>query len=283
MNRYPAIKYLLVFSLSFFIVSGSNRAIINVPADQPSIQAGINAAVNGDIVLVSDGTYTGMDNRNLDFNGKIITVESSGGPDLCIIDCEGADGSAFYFSQGETPDARVVGFTIRNSQGMTGAGITCTGNSSPTIHDCIFFENSSYYGSGVFSEDSAPRIEACRFLQNSGSAIGITSMTLIRDEVQIVSCIFLNNTGDEGAAIRCEESVSPSIINCLFAGNTADGPGGAIAMFGTGGPKESDGSRFIPVISNCTFEGNASISGNGGRSILYGCFLPCCYGLYFLE
>jgi hypothetical protein len=63
-------------------------ATIHVPADQPTIQAGIDAAVNGDTVLVADGTYTGVGNRDIDFKGKAITVKSENGPENCIIDCE---------------------------------------------------------------------------------------------------------------------------------------------------------------------------------------------------
>src|SRR5216117_3331126 len=44
--------------------------VIHVPADQPTIQAAINAAVNGDTVQVSPGTYI----ENINFLGKAITV-----------------------------------------------------------------------------------------------------------------------------------------------------------------------------------------------------------------
>src|SRR6516164_7182077 len=55
---------------------------IKVPADQPTIQAAINAANSGDTVLVSPGTYY----ENINFNGKAITVTSSDGAAKTIID-----------------------------------------------------------------------------------------------------------------------------------------------------------------------------------------------------
>ncbi len=56
-------------------------AIINVPANQPTIQAAINAAANGDTILVAPGTYY----ENINFNGKAITVTSSGGAAVTTI------------------------------------------------------------------------------------------------------------------------------------------------------------------------------------------------------
>ena len=65
--------------------------IIYVPGDQPTIQAGINAASDGDTVLVADGTYTGDGTRDIDFGGKAIILQSQNGAENCIIDCEGTE------------------------------------------------------------------------------------------------------------------------------------------------------------------------------------------------
>ncbi|HSP55663.1 MAG TPA: hypothetical protein VLS25_08745, partial [Dehalococcoidia bacterium] len=71
----------------FFIavVAGANTAIaaatLHVPGDYPTIQAAIDAASNGDSVLVAAGTY----DENIDFAQKRIVVESANGPVLTVI------------------------------------------------------------------------------------------------------------------------------------------------------------------------------------------------------
>ena len=141
-------------------------SVILVPDDYPTIQEGIDAAVNGDTVLVSPGTYV----ENIDFLGKAITVISSNGPEVTIID--GGNpvnpdyGSVVIFSKGEGLDSVLDGFTVTNGNGTLyhiddydpacGGGIFCV-NASPTIKNNIITNNNIEYGTGggIFCNNSS--------------------------------------------------------------------------------------------------------------------------------
>ncbi|MFC2088159.1 T9SS type A sorting domain-containing protein [Calditrichota bacterium] len=108
--------------------------IIHVPTDQPTIQAGINAAVNGDTVLVADSTYY----ENIDFKGKAITVAShflidgnSTHIDSSIIDgsqpSHPDSGSVVCFQSDEDTTSVLCGFTITGGSGTHIASINRSG------------------------------------------------------------------------------------------------------------------------------------------------------------
>lgn len=107
-------------------------------ADATTIQAGINLAANGDVVVVAQGTYTGVGNVNVNFNGKNITVVSESGPEFTIIDCQGV-AAGFKFLSNETTAAVLDGFTIKNGSSNKGAGVLID-TASPTIRYCVIHQ-----------------------------------------------------------------------------------------------------------------------------------------------
>jgi hypothetical protein len=111
-----AISFVWFVIALFLLPLSAMGKTIHVPADQPTIQAGINAAVSGDTVLVSAGTYY----ENINFNGKAITVTSASGPGNTVIDgSKGNNGSAVIFSSNEKLTSVLSEFTIQNgNQGV---------------------------------------------------------------------------------------------------------------------------------------------------------------------
>ncbi len=126
-----------------------------VPSQYPTIQAAINVAVDGDVVIVADGVYTGTGNRDIDYLGKALTVRSESGPESCIIDCQASSGNrhrGFFFHTNETAAAVLNGFTIQNGFApynapceASGGGILCKDNANPTIQNCIIRGNRAVY------------------------------------------------------------------------------------------------------------------------------------------
>lgn len=123
-------------STTLLLAAGTaNAAIRNVPAAFPTIQDAINAALPGDTVLVAPGTY----HERIDFLGKTIVVKASAfnDPTLTIIDAD-LLGTAVRIGGGVGPDAKLIGFTIREGDATAGGGLDLTGDA--TIRDCRFLD-----------------------------------------------------------------------------------------------------------------------------------------------
>ena len=250
-------------------------ATIHVPADRPSIQAGINAAVEGDTVRVAPGVYS----ERIDFCGKAITVQSDAGAEVTIID-GGHDGTVVTFSSGEPAETVLEGFTIRNGYAWYGAGIYCR-NSSPTIENCRISDNSADVdhadakGGGIYCYDnSSPTIRGCTITGNSTSDDGGGIALWSYSDAVITNCSIYDNRARNGGGIFCSYNCSPTIANCTISENTA-GYGGGISLFNSCDPTienclisyNSGGGIYwngsSPTITNCTFNGNSSRTGGG--------------------
>ena len=233
--------------------------------DYPTIQAGINAAVTGDIVLLAAGTYTGAGNRDIDFMGKAITVTSESGRDVTIIDCEGL-GRGFLFQNGETSASVLSGVTIRNgwvSEDVGGGGICCRSSSPAILNNIISgstaaaggcFPNCGL-GGGIYCSESSPTI-----LSNtiSGNLASICGGGIFCDRYSSPAISNNTITGNTaliawGGGIFCQEFSSLAISNNTISGNTAEGGGGIHC-----------GAYSSPAISNNTISGNSAEWYGGG-------------------
>jgi hypothetical protein len=70
-------RWKFVPSIIFILAGLSSARIINIPADYPTIQAGIDAAINGDTVLVAPGEYV---EDSLILQDKNVFLTSAEGP-----------------------------------------------------------------------------------------------------------------------------------------------------------------------------------------------------------
>ncbi|HKT52386.1 MAG TPA: choice-of-anchor D domain-containing protein [Candidatus Angelobacter sp.] len=245
----------------FCIALAHAQTTIHVPADQPTIQAAINAAQPGDTVLVAPGTYV----ENINFQGKAITVASSGGPSVTTIDGGGLD-SVVKFTSGEGNGSVLKGFTIAHGNSEFNAGGIQINSSAPIIDGNVITNN-----------------QTC----DSGAGLQIAFSSAIVRNNTISNNFRAGCTGGVGGGgISIRGAAGAQILNNVITGNSMPGTadGGGISLFAAG----------TPTISGNTISGNLA-SGNGGgiamvnqsdanifNNIIYGNSGDQGGGIYFL-
>ncbi len=238
--------------------------------DFPTIQDAIDAAVDGDVIGLANGWFTGDGNRDIDYLGKAITVRSlSRNPAACVIDCQGSETDphrGFLFHSGETPDAVLEGVRIMKGwmeDYYAGGGIGVS-HASPTIRNCAIVGNSAVGGGGVvISWGSAPVLEnciisenQCRYFGNGGGLSCESHSPIIR------GCLIEDNTTEELGGGIYFSGAQLVLQDCIIRGNSA-WRGGGIDFDDTSLARDlnrNGGSRpdTLILVENCLFEGNHS-------------------------
>ena len=264
--------------------NGTDPCCAEPTGPKRTIQAAIDMALAGDTVVIAEGTYAGIGNRNISFLGKAITVRSATGAENCIIDCQNTS-RGFVFDSREGPNSVLEGLTIANGWHAYEGGGTYVFRSDPTIRNCIFRNNSTGkfgVGAGVFASSSDLTINQCVFNGNvtgdNGVGGGIYTMQAdpkmdrcvftgnwarwgggvggsSSDSLTMTNSIFIDNTALEDGGGLCTLLVDVTLKNCVFAQNYAGLSGGAVYIGG-------ELSHLSAV--NCTFSANSCPTGGAG-------------------
>jgi parallel beta-helix repeat protein len=282
---------------------------IRVPLDQPTIQAGIDFAASGDVVLVAAGTYF----ENIDFKGKNITVKSESGRKVTIIDGSNA-GPVVRISAsfGQQPVLR--GFTI--THGASEGGVVTTGGSPVIEKNKITANTYCGEGGGVDASFSGAIIRRNMISNNrqqgcsggpGGGGIAVRGAGTVQVLNNVISgkshgsfgggiTLFAagaptisgnriqnNSAGNEGGGIWIVNQSDATIVNNIITGNTTPGDGGGIYWLvpsGAVGPAVVNNT----IASNSAGQGSAVfadgfdaqaklvnniLTGSGGAAVLF--------------
>jgi PKD repeat protein len=186
---------------------------IRVPQDVATIQGAINAAVDGDTILVAPGTYRESLTiaKAITLASQYHTTGSLGYRDTTIIDAGGA-AYAIWITSAVRSAVTITGFTIRNADD----GVTING-------PFRFIGNRvTDMGDGLDWEGGIGEVRGNIFEANGddGIDLDLASFGVIEDNV-------IRNNGDDGIEVRLHDYTGPMmtivIRRNVISGNDEDG------------------------------------------------------------
>lgn len=206
--------------LTALILSGVLGAtVINVPSNQPTIQAAVGVAGSGDTVLVAPGRYW----ENINFQGKGIVLASHFllNPNPALVESTIIDGS-----QPQYPDSAscllLYRPTAADSVDTMAAviGFTITGGRGTVWPDKYVSGTANNEGGGILIENWSPRIYYNRIIGNQA--------------VIKTGCF-----DGAGGGLKCTDG-HPRIRNNLIALNRTSDHAGGVLLWHAGGILENN-------------------------------------------
>lgn len=233
-----------------------------------TVQAALNAAVDGMTVWIAPGTYK---ENNITLRGRRVKLASTQGFEVTTLDGQ-LRGPVLLFDMGETSASGVVGFTVTRGSGLYGGGITCS-YASPTLEKLVITSNQGSYGGGINLVYCSPLLKDILVSKNEANYGGGLNMTDSTPRVE--QAFFVANTAGSGGGVFLDDSTA-SFIDVTLKDNGGSGLTGQHAYItleratvsnnSGGGLKVSYGSL---VGKNLLVTHNRTTANGGGIQLSY--------------
>ena len=234
------------------------------PCNYSSVQAAVDAASDGDVIKVAEGTYTSVGTCVVDI-GETITLlggytTTAGAMGWAISDPDGYPtildgGGSRQVVCINAGDPTVEGFHIRDGQGTDGAGVYVAGGEPVVRRSRIYGNDATTSGGGVYVADGTPVLENNLIYANTaadgggvyvaGGSAAIRYNTLYDNEA---------TTGSGGGlhlASGSSSVISASIIVTNVAGSSGGGSSGTAAALApaaiTSRPQRA---KIVPILTS---------------------------------
>lgn len=236
--------------------------VIDVPDEAATIQAAIDMAQDGWIVRVAPGTYQ----EQITLGSRRIELESTGGPEVTVIDGSALEGSVVSIVQNQSGSCgglALRGFTIRggtrgsligSSSTLFGGGGIYAANAHATIERCVVEQNQADYGGGLYLWRSEIALYDCVVRSNAAVFDG-GGCQFFRGENLAIRCKFDDNVaGASGGGLHSVLG-RPTLIDVEMRWNEAAVGGGASLFI--------DGESQVWVVGSLLQANTAGMTGGG--------------------
>lgn len=230
MTRTHIPALIILIGAGFLHLGSAAAGTINVPGDYATIQAAVDAAADGDTILVAAGTYA----ENVTLSATSLVIVSQSGSGVTLAEPLDPELPAFWITGTAFDTVVLSGFTVTGMDSDTLSAIRCEGAHLVLSGDLLIDNRTS----AVYVTDGGSIVaDSNSFLHNratkDASGIFCNSFTT----ANITRSIFHDNTGGDpfgngGAAIVLRNGDSCTVYECLLDTNVSGGSGAAVYVRG---------------------------------------------------
>lgn len=258
-------------------------ATARIPADFPTLQAGIDRIQAAGVLELAPGTYR----ENVLISNRKVRLTSTAGADQTLL--EGRYYAPVLRVQGAEVDLQ--GLTITGGSANIAGGLAMT-SSVGQLQEVVITGNTALEAGGVYLRNSSPTFIDCVISANStpdGTGSG-GGLALDHSSPTFVGTLIEDNETDyQGGGLALTNGSHPTFYGCMLQGNRATGPygeGGAIhaiessvtltySLISSNAAEQSGGGIHLENLSTAhltqsVLEDNVTTGNGGGMRVVEG-------------